>query len=74
MGMGLHASTPRHEREVMLLIRDRTTGRPLYEARATSESATPGDAAIVRAMFAAAMSRFPVADAGPQVVRMPLQR
>jgi hypothetical protein len=74
MGMGLHASTPRYEREVVLLIRDRATGRPLYEARATSESATSGDATIVRAMFEAAMSRFPVADAGPKVVRVPLQR
>ena len=74
MGMGLHTSPPRFEREVMLLIRDRTSGRPLYEARATSEGATPGDAAIVRAMFEAALARFPATDAGPRTVTVPLRR
>lgn len=58
----------------MLLIRDRTSGRPLYEARATSEGATPGDAAIVRAMFEAALARFPATDAGPRTVTVPLRR
>jgi hypothetical protein len=74
MGMGLHASAPRYEREVMVLIRDHASGRPLYEARAASEGATPGDAAVLRAMFEAALQRFPATDTGPRAVRVPLVR
>ena len=72
MGMGLQS--PRYEREVMVLIRDRASGQPLYEARAASEGATPGDAATVRAMFEAALSSFPATQAGAKTVRIPLTR
>jgi hypothetical protein len=50
---------PRYEREVAILIRDKRTGEPLYEARAESEGATTGVSQVLPAMFAAAMQDFP---------------
>jgi hypothetical protein len=50
---------PRYEREVAVLIRDKRSGEPLYEARAESEGATVGVSDVLPAMFAAAMQDFP---------------
>ncbi|HEX2542114.1 MAG TPA: DUF4136 domain-containing protein [Caldimonas sp.] len=50
---------PSYEREVAVLIRDKRTGEPLYEARAESEGATAGAATVLPAMFQAAMQDFP---------------
>jgi hypothetical protein len=50
---------PYYEREVALLIRDKRTGAPLYEARAESEGATSGISNVLPAMFAAALNDFP---------------
>jgi hypothetical protein len=47
------------DREVGLLIRDRSSGTPLYEARAVNSSATQGNEDTLRAMFEAAMKDFP---------------
>jgi hypothetical protein len=52
-------SLPRFEREVAVLIRDKRSGEPLYEARAESEGTTAGVADVLPAMFAAAMQDFP---------------
>jgi hypothetical protein len=52
-------SMPYYEREVAVLIRDKRTGEPLYEARAESQGATAGLANILPAMFVAAMQSFP---------------
>ena len=49
----------RYERHVALLIRDRATSKPLYEAHAQTEGGTVGDAALLGAMFSAAMKDFP---------------
>lgn len=49
----------RYERHVALLIRDRASSKPLYEAHAQTEGGTVGDAALIGAMFAAAMKDFP---------------
>jgi hypothetical protein len=54
-----YPALPRYEREVAVLIRDKRTGEPLYEARAESEGSTAGVAHILPAMFAAAMQSFP---------------
>jgi hypothetical protein len=50
---------PSYEREVAILIRDRRSGEPLYEARAVSEGTTAGVATALPAMFLATMTDFP---------------
>ena len=47
------------EREVALLIRDRASGEPLYEARATSDGYSPMVEATLPAMFRATLRDFP---------------
>lgn len=71
-GVHVYADSPRYEREVALLIRDRSSGEPLYEVRASSDGLTRGDASVVRAMFAAALKDFPASDARPRTVRVPM--
>ena len=62
----------RYEREVGLLLRDRSTGKPLVEARATSEGNYGGDTALLSAMFEAALADFPRAAVNPRRVTVPL--
>jgi uncharacterized protein DUF4136 len=50
---------PDYEREVALLIRDKRSGDPLYEARATSEGTSAAVTTILPAMYFAAMRDFP---------------
>ena len=52
--------TPSYEREVALLIRDKRSGEPLYEARAESQGPTTGLTTVLPALFVAAMKDFPV--------------
>src|SRR5689334_4020724 len=47
------------EHEVALLMRDKKSGEPLYEARATSCCNWDGTATVLPAMFLAAMRDFP---------------
>lgn len=63
---------PRYEREVALLLRDRSSGMPLYEARATSEGYTSASADVIRAMFMACLQQFPEILATPKTVVVPL--
>ncbi len=53
----------RYERSVALLLRDRASGTPLYEAHAQTDGATVGDTALLAAMFEAAMKDFPATGA-----------
>jgi len=53
----------RYERNVAVLVRDRSSGTPLYEAHAQTDGATPGSAALLAAMFEAALQDFPAAGA-----------
>jgi hypothetical protein len=62
----------RYDREVALLLRDRATGAPLYEARASSDGNTAGGAEVLRAMFRAAMVDFPRTGVNPRSVTVPL--
>lgn len=71
-GPGPYRESPRYEREVALLMRDRASGQPLYEARASSDGVTRGDATILRAMFAAALKDFPATGLNPRSVSVPL--
>ena len=67
-GAGLRMESPRYDREVAVLIRDGSSGKPLYEARAGSEGATRADPAVLGAMFTAALSEFPKLGANPRPV------
>jgi hypothetical protein len=62
----------RVEREVALLIRDRATGKPLYETRASNSASTAFDASILRAMFNAALKDFPAVALNPREVTVPV--
>ena len=56
--------TARYERSVALLLRDRASGTPLYEAHAQTDGTTSGDNALLAAMFVAALKDFPANRAG----------
>jgi hypothetical protein len=58
-GWGLPVDTYGFEREVALLIRDRASGEPLYEARAASDGFSPMAETALPAMFRAALQDFP---------------
>lgn len=61
---GLHADwSTRFERNVAVLLRDRASGVPLYEAHAQTAGGTVGDAALLGAMFEAALTGFPATGA-----------
>jgi hypothetical protein len=70
--MSVHASPPRYDREVALLIRDRGTGKPLFEARASNESGSTASPAVTAAMFQAAMLDFPKTGLNPRRINVPL--
>ncbi len=63
-----HPPAPRFEREVAILIRDRSSGKPLFEARAASEGGSHGDAQLASAMFQAALMDFPKLGINPRRV------
>lgn len=73
-GFGPHFGWPYHygpatyEREVAMLIRDRKTGQPLYEARVTNDGFSPSINSLLGAMFEAGMKDFPKGGANPRRV------
>lgn len=67
-------SSPRYEREVAVLVRDRASGKPLYEARASSEGLSRSDARLLGAMYEAALMDFPRLGVNPRRVVVPLAR
>jgi hypothetical protein len=71
---GLHADwATRYERSVALLLRDRASGTPLFEAHAQTEGGTSGDSALLGAMFEAALQGFPAVGAqNPRTVTVQL--
>jgi Domain of unknown function (DUF4136) len=60
--------TPVYDREVALLIRDRKTGTPLYETRASNDGTSPSIESLLPAMFAAALTDFPTPALSPRRV------
>ena len=64
---------PRIETQIGLLLRDRASGKPLYETRAASESNVRADSATLGAMFQAALMDFPRLGMNPRrvVVELP---
>jgi hypothetical protein len=65
---GLHYGSPSYEREVALLIRDRKSGQPLYEARASNDGMSSAIASLLPAMFEAALKDFPTGGINPRRV------
>lgn len=72
-GLGLRSDFPRVEREVALLLRDHSSGKPLYEARATLEGSSGADDALLSAMFRAALTDFPRSGLNPRTVAVELE-
>ncbi len=62
----------RYDREVALLIRDRATGKPLFEARASNEGLRRDDPVIQAALFQAALLDFPRLGINPRRVTVAL--
>lgn len=60
--------TPTYEREVALLIRDRKTAQPLYEARVTNDGYSPAINSLLSAMFEAGLKDFPYSGTNPRRV------
>jgi len=59
----------RYDREVAVLLRDRASGKPLFETRAVNESNLEGaDAATLGSMFEAALMDFPRLGINPRRV------
>lgn len=74
MGFGLRYDLPYYEREVALLIRDRRTGAPLYEARAVNDDGGSTSLSVLAAMYAAALKDFPTPAVSPRRVSVPIDR
>jgi hypothetical protein len=67
--------SPRYDREVALLLRDRVSGKPLFEVRASNEAGLAPSPAVLSAMFEAALMDFPRLGVNPRrvVVAVPPQ-
>jgi Domain of unknown function (DUF4136) len=63
---------PRYEREVAVLIRDRASGKTVFEARATSEGTRSADDVLLAAMFEATLMDFPRQGVNPRRVVVPV--
>lgn len=71
-GMAVHLEPARYETEVALLLRDRASGKPLYESRAASDTGSRADAPVVAALFQAALTDFPRPALSPRRVTVQL--
>jgi predicted small secreted protein len=71
--MSMRYDFPRYESQVALLLRDRATGKPLYETRAATETGSRADAALYGALFQASLMDFPRLGMNPRrvVVELP---
>ncbi|PIM53339.1 hypothetical protein CS062_09955 [Roseateles chitinivorans] len=62
----------RYDREVAMLLRDRKSNEPLYEARASSDGFTEGGKELFGALFEASMADFPATRPEPHRVSVQL--
>jgi Domain of unknown function (DUF4136) len=71
--LGLRYEFGRYEHQVAVLLRDRASGKPLFEARASRESSSElTHSATMAAMFDAALLDFPKLGINPRTVAVPL--
>jgi hypothetical protein len=70
----LRMETPWYRREVSLLIRRLADGVLVYETRASSDGNWTDDAAVVPAMFEAALRDFPNPPPGPRRIDIEIPR
>lgn len=70
--LGATWQSPRYDREVAVLIRERASGKPLFEARASSEGLYQLDADTASALFNAALFDFPRQGVNPRRVVVPV--
>ena len=63
---------PRYDLEVALLLRDQASGKPLFEARASTEGFQRDTATQLAPVFAAALMDFPRNGVNPRRVTVPL--
>jgi hypothetical protein len=70
--VGYSGTVPRYDREVAVLIRDRATGKPLYESRAVNEGNYSLSSPLMTALFTAALADFPKLGINPRRVTVPL--
>lgn len=66
--LSLRTDPPRYDREVAVLLRDRASGKPLFEAHAVNESGPTSDSLLLPAMFEAALTDFPRQGVNPRKV------
>lgn len=71
-GAGWRMEPPRYDREAAVLIRDRASNKPLYEARASSEAMSNNLAAALAPLYRAALMDFPATGINPRQVTVPL--
>lgn len=74
VGLNYRFDNPRYEREVAVLIRDRSSGAPLYETRAVNDSMAGADSESLSLMFEAALKDFPIPAVSPRQVAVPINR
>ena len=68
-GLSTRAEFERFDREVVVLLRDRASGKPVFEARAANEgNLDTANAATLGAMFEAALMDFPKLGINPRRV------
>jgi hypothetical protein len=67
-GFGAFYATPSYEREVAVLIRDKKSAVPLYEARASNDGGSPSINTLLGAMYEAALKDFPAGGVNPRHV------
>ena len=73
LGFGYGSSSlPSYEREVAVLIRDKKSGEPLYEARATNDGGSPSINSLLGAMYEAALKDFPTSGTSTRRVTTPI--
>ena len=72
-GWGTSFNRYGYQREAALLIRDRKTGEPLYEASAVNDGLSPMVETTLPAMFEAALKDFPNGGTNPRRVTVELR-
>lgn len=64
----------RYDRAVAVLMRDRASGEAIFEAHASNDGPTMGDAALIGALFEAALTEFPKSRPEPHRVTVQAMR